>query len=269
MMIMTLKEILVHLDNTPRCRVRLDVAIALARQHNAHLSGLYATDSPYYSTHRAEDDPAVREAELLFRELTGRADIAADWTCAMAADPVVGFCDRLIRHAYYADLIVLGQGDTKTVNRSVPNHLPRKVAMGAGRPVLIIPNGGVFQSVGNRAVVAWRGGKASSRALHDAIPLLRHARAVSVVWVNPADGFETETTKLCAYLARHGINATVEKVRADDVGIGDVLLNEACDLEADLVVLGIVPQTRRGVADLGPVARHLLEHMTLPVLISG
>jgi nucleotide-binding universal stress UspA family protein len=266
---MTLKEILVHLDNTSRSRVRLEIAMALAGKHKAHLSGLYATDSPHYSSRRAEADPAVKESEILFRELTARAEIAADWSCAMAADPVVGFCDRLILHAYYADLTVLGQGDPKTLDRSIPKDLPGKVALGAGRPVLIIPNTGEFQSVGERVVVAWRGGKASSRALHDAIPFLRDARTVNVVRVNPADGLTADTGKLRTYLACHGIKAAVEEVKSEDIRIGDTLLNEACDLEADLIVLGIVPQVRRGVLGLGPVARHFLDHMTLPVLMSG
>lgn len=266
---MTMKKILVHLDHTPRSRIRLEIAIVLASKHQAHLSGLYATDSPYYSSRRAEADAAVFEAEKLFRELTSRAALSADWSCAVAADPVASFCDRIVQQAYYADLTILGQGELQTINHLVPHDLPEKVALGAGRPVLIIPNTGEYQSIGERVVVAWSGGKVSSRALHDAVPFLRHARTVKVIWVNPTDDFETDTGKLCAYLACHGIVAAAEKVRAEDLQVGDVLLNEACDLAADLVVLGIVPLIKRGNVVLGPVARHFLEHMTLPVLMAG
>ena len=40
---MSMKEILVHLDNTDRCQTRLDVAISLTITHQAHLTGVYAT----------------------------------------------------------------------------------------------------------------------------------------------------------------------------------------------------------------------------------
>ena len=37
---MSMKEILVHLDNTDRCQTRLDVAISLTLTHQAHLTGV-------------------------------------------------------------------------------------------------------------------------------------------------------------------------------------------------------------------------------------
>ena len=41
---MPLKDILVHLDASPRCATRLQLAVALARQHDAHLIGLHVID---------------------------------------------------------------------------------------------------------------------------------------------------------------------------------------------------------------------------------
>jgi hypothetical protein len=37
---MTYRSILVHLDASPRCALRTDIAIRLAREHGAHLLGL-------------------------------------------------------------------------------------------------------------------------------------------------------------------------------------------------------------------------------------
>ena len=42
---MPLKDILVHLDATPRCAARLELAARLARQHDAHLIGLHVIDT--------------------------------------------------------------------------------------------------------------------------------------------------------------------------------------------------------------------------------
>jgi nucleotide-binding universal stress UspA family protein len=38
---MARKDILVHIDNGPRCSIRLDAALGLAVKHGAHLVGLY------------------------------------------------------------------------------------------------------------------------------------------------------------------------------------------------------------------------------------
>jgi len=41
---MKLCDILVQLDASPRARIRLDLAVALARQHRAHLTALHVID---------------------------------------------------------------------------------------------------------------------------------------------------------------------------------------------------------------------------------
>ena len=43
---MALKDILVHLDTTPRCAVRMEIAARLAVQHGAHLTGVHVIDIP-------------------------------------------------------------------------------------------------------------------------------------------------------------------------------------------------------------------------------
>ncbi|NIN36209.1 MAG: universal stress protein [Gammaproteobacteria bacterium] len=62
--------------------------------------------------------------------------------------------------------------------------------------------------------------------------------------------------------------ASVDRLSVDDVHAGDVLLNQACDLGVDMVVLGVVAHKRLGKIGLGSVGKHFLEHMTIPVLMS-
>lgn len=262
---MALKEILVHLDHTPGCHARLEVAISLAQKHQAHLTGLYATDSPYHSPSRPGARAEVKKVETLFREGTARAGVSAAWRAVTAEESLVGITERVILHAYYSDLVVVGQADTGSGHRL----LSEQVALGSGRPVLIVPSKGEFKTVGERVMVAWRCGKASSRALNDALPLLKHARQVNVVRVNPQEDFETDVRNLRTYLEFHGIKSVANKLIAEDIRIGDLLLNQACDLGADLVVMGIFPSGRMGTSGSGPIARHFLEHMTIPVLMSG
>ena len=53
-----------------------------------------------------------------------------------------------------------------------------------------------------------------------------------------------------------------------DVGVGDAILNAASDYAADLLVIGAYGHSRMRELVLGGVTRHLLRHMTVPVLMS-
>jgi nucleotide-binding universal stress UspA family protein len=70
-------------------------------------------------------------------------------------------------------------------------------------------------------------------------------------------------------MIRNEIAATCRRVVAADLSAGNILLNQACDLGADLLVVGLFSRSRQGKVSLGPVGRHLLDSMTVPLLISG
>jgi len=265
---MALKAILVHLDNSPRSEQRLELAIDLAARHRAHLSGYFASATSGFSLAEGGlSDPGLRER---FRQQTAAAGVMADWIDSADVDPVtLPLVDKLILHSYYADLVIVGQPETVRASRGLPADFPERVALSSGRPVLVIPRLGEFTRVGERIMVAWRGGRSSSRALLDAVPLLRLAEHVSLVLVNPLDTSETETRNLSAYMIRNDIAATCRRVVAEDLSAGNILLNQACDLGADLLVVGLFSKRTRGKLSLGPVGRYLLDSMTIPLLISG
>ena len=236
---MPIKEILVHLDHNDRSQTQLNVAVSLALWHQAHLTGVYATSHPFSAGPRADSPSQFAEVESCFKQKTSAAGIAADWLCADATGLHAGVSERLLLQAYYADLVIVGQGGQSSSRRNSPADLPEQLALGAGRPVLVIPKSGEFKTVGQRILLAWRGGRASSSALNDAIPFLAQAKQVNLLMVNPGEHFEKQTLSLSAYLGHHGITAAVDKLSADDVHVGDILLNQACDLGSDMVVLGV------------------------------
>ncbi|HTH15475.1 MAG TPA: universal stress protein, partial [Magnetospirillum sp.] len=69
------------------------------------------------------------------------------------------------------------------------------------------------------------------------------------------------------HLSAHGITVTREVLAGEDIGIMDLLLSRAFDQGADLLVMGA-----HGGYHLpffkGAGTRHILKHMTLPVLMS-
>jgi nucleotide-binding universal stress UspA family protein len=62
--------------------------------------------------------------------------------------------------------------------------------------------------------------------------------------------------------------AEADSTVAADLAVGDVLLSRAADLGADLIVMGAYGHSRVREMVLGGVTRHILQHMTVPVLMS-
>ena len=53
-----------------------------------------------------------------------------------------------------------------------------------------------------------------------------------------------------------------------DIGVGNLLLSRAADLSIDLMVMGAYGHSRVREMVLGGATRHVLQSMTVPVLLS-
>jgi nucleotide-binding universal stress UspA family protein len=136
--------------------------------------------------------------------------------------------------------------------------------------VLIVPRYGVFGTVGERVLIAWNGSREATRAAHDALPLLKRATKVTVLSIDPDHDSQRRvpSADITLHLARHGVAAEADSTVALDIAVGDVLLSRAADLGADLIVMGGYGHSRVREMVLGGATRHLLQHMTVPVLMS-
>jgi nucleotide-binding universal stress UspA family protein len=284
---MRLKDILVHLDASERCAARVAVAAGLAVRHEAHLTGLYVIDVPppdmfygfpsaFLDLQRAEDivgrmhDSATAEAsrvEAAFRERLHRDGVEGEWR---VAEGVAG--ETVALHGRYADLIVLGQTDPRAPARRNVVDLPAATLMACGRPLLMVPFAGTFPVVGHDVLVGWNATAEAARALSDALPILRRARKVTVLSINPRHGIrgdgDVPAADIALHLARHGIHAEAAHTVATDIPEGDALLSYAADIGADLLVMGMYGHSRMREMVFGGVTRSLLTEMTIPVFMA-
>lgn len=276
---MALKDIVLHVDAADACRARTDVAIGLAARDDAHLTGLYvhprlmlpvgfAADLPpafiEAETRRMNDEAARAQAE--FESACKQAGVHGEWraTHGEAADALIG-------HGRYADLVVVGQSNTDDP-QSVRPGVPDDVVIACGRPVLVVPWIGAARVPGQNVVVAWNASRESARAVNDALPILRTAEQVSVL-VLDVDGDSTESVDMpgadiTLHLARHGVRAEAQHIKAGGVDVGNLLLSRVADNGADLIVMGAYGHSRLREWLLGGVTRELLEHMTVPVMLA-
>jgi len=268
---MNFKDILVHIDNRPICASRLKVAIELARQQQARLTGLYVIPHPYFASHHVDPQQLANEAQKRFETSVAEARVEAEWICVDSLKSGLDMAQAITLQAHYRDLLIISQTDLEAPDRTIPPDLPERAVLGAGRPVLIIPYAGEFKALGRRVMLAWRGGPESSRAVHDSMPLLRQAdlaRVLSVQGPGGDESFKAHNADICRHLIHYGINASGEKLTTAGLSVGDLILNRCADEGIDLLVMGAFAQSRRGHQTLGEVGRYLLEYMTVPVLMS-
>lgn len=254
---MNLADILVVLDRSPAADVRLELAISYALKHGARLSGII------YGERDSTALPWQEELATLFIEKCEELDINARW-CGQGMR-------NLIHLAHASDLIVVGQSDERG-GSALPADLPERLVLSSGRPVITVPYTGRFIPRCERILIAWSDGRESTRALHDAMPLLRKAQKVhlvNLVTENSAiNGAEERLQEIVDHLCLAGIRCKGEMILSIDFPPGDMLLNRACEERSDLLVMGAYKSGGNGKAVLGQAAKHILKQMTLPVLMS-
>ncbi|MBM3346253.1 MAG: universal stress protein [Betaproteobacteria bacterium] len=275
---MSYKTILVHVDNGKRCAARLDVATRMARRFDAHLVGLNALTALRLPTYAAAEAGAVlieaqqrsfaeqsRRAKQLFDNATGSAGLSKTEWRASEADAV----DAVTLHARYADLIVLSQPNAADEG-GVEDDFAERVVLACGRPVLMIPFADSFKSTGERVLVAWNATREATRALTDALPMLRDANEVKVIAINPeeSDHGAVPAADISLFLARHGVRAEAVIDHGNDIDVGNELLSRAADFNSDLIVMGAYGHSRMRELIMGGATRTIITSMTVPVLLS-
>ena len=277
---MKLCDILVHIDQSPRALMRLDIAAELARQHGAHLTALQVIDVALPVMAMGDGGGGAVIAELMEQmrqsALAAGVKLKVAFEAALAREGIMGEWRQvegttqeiLALHGRYADLLVLGQDDPESDSAG----LLEAMVFDCGQPVLAIPFAGSFKTIGKRVLVGWNASRDASRALHDALPLIAKAETATVFLANPKRGLgghgEEPGADIARHLARHGMKVEVAMAIADDVPDSALLLNHASDMGADLLVMGAYGHSRLREFILGGMTRSLLREMTVPVLLS-
>jgi nucleotide-binding universal stress UspA family protein len=272
---MAIKDVLVHLDETPASERRLQAALALAAACNAQLSALYLIAEPFLPGMGGRHLPAEllrehlahaeAEAEAVLASARAEAERqGVSLTVLRASGPLDRLPQLLARHARCTDLTIVGQADL-AAHGVDDTALIEAAFMDSGRPALVIPRAGATVLPPQCVIVAWDGSREAARAANDAIPLLQAAELVLVVDARGA--IDHPGAELVAHLVRHAVKAELRQV-ASSGGIAEALLAQANAEAADLVVMGGYGHSRLREMMLGGTTRSMLEQMTLPVLFS-
>ncbi|MCW7541129.1 universal stress protein [Aquabacterium sp. A7-Y] len=273
---MSYQTVLVHLDDTPRCSLRVQLAAQLALLHGSHLVGIAPTGLVNLPAEVGSDILQQQQVELgqNATRLTDRfalevqgAGLSSFEASIVENEPL----PAVVMRGRCCDLVVVGATDPEVRRQLAAKDFPVQVVLETGRPVLLIPHKGEFETLGQRVIVGWSPGRETARALSDALPFLKQATEVHLLFIDVGDDPGREARQQLqwadASLRRHGITAHTE-VLIRDVDPGQALLAAVGDRKADLLVMGGYGHSRMAEFVFGGTTRTVLARMAVPVLMS-
>jgi nucleotide-binding universal stress UspA family protein len=277
---MGLKDILVYLDGAQAAKARVAFALALAKEHGAHLIGsafaptallpLYGADAGFADMSEVLENVKTQATNVLaaFEASAKEAGVPAQSRLMQGISEE--FPHDFAQAARHVGLTLLGQprdGDPLVGQYA----LVERCLFASGRPVIIVPAAEGKRGIKETVVAAWDGSAEASRAINDALMFLRAASRV-ILLVGVVSGQDGEraipTDDMIAHLKRHGVAAEVIRVKISESGIGISLLSAAKELGAGLMVMGAFHHSRWREFILGGVTLTVLEAATVPLFMA-
>lgn len=260
-------------------RTALQVATALAGEHKAQVDVLvgisavsplaagwdYMPASPHDTVSGAVKEAAEAMAEdalEMLADTPGAVRLASSFW-------MTPYEQTLAEGARTTDLVVLGR---RAEPIDTDDRLFASTLLGAGRPVMLVPDGAAGQPGFRRVAIAWRPTPEANRALNDAIPLLQGASSVEIAHLAGApastDIVDAEEDALLAHLDRHGVQARFHRPARTLASKGERILEFAREMSANLIVAGGYGHAKVLEQVLGGVTRTLLRRSPVPVFFS-
>ncbi len=142
----------------------------------------------------------------------------------------------------------------------------------SGRPVLLLPPGATAFPEAKRVMICWDASVEASKAVREAIGLMKKAERVDAVLVDPVPSFDGHGPEpgadLAAYLGRHGIETVVHRLPKEGKDTGDMLRRTAGDLGSDLMVMGGFGHSRLRERIFGGTTTNMMKNLAVPVLMA-
>jgi nucleotide-binding universal stress UspA family protein len=274
-----LKDIVVNLTVGTARDPAADYAVSIAKTFGAHLAGVAFAYEPVLPAimgadipdsvieeQREDNEKAANVAVARFEAAAGPAGISHH--SRMVTASLAGAAETFGKIARQFDLSVVGQSERNKVG---PEELIVEGALfGSGRPTIVVP---YSQKAGiklDRVVVCWNGGRTAARAMADAMPLLKQAKAVEVLIVGTDAGKTDEPSgaEIGQHLARHQLKVEVKHIAAGNLKVSGAILAYAAENATDLLVMGGYGHSRLREFILGGTTRGVLKAMTVPTLMS-
>ncbi|MDH3702904.1 MAG: universal stress protein [Alphaproteobacteria bacterium] len=287
---MSIRSVLVPFFTSPKSDDALRVAASIAKRFAAHVHVVHGEvtdpeifvhlEDPLMTTYQEELAQTLENrSQDYLREVMGQFDAAmkeldvplvdavnaaalpgVTWeTCSDPEWEVIAMTGAVY------DLVVVG-GPAAHNEMAVVNLCAESALFRCGRPLLLtVPDAPV--SVGARVLIGWNQSAQSGRAVTAAMPFLRSADAIRVVAIETGSKKGPSPEALAQNLGLHGVQAEIKKLTPDYRDVGEAILDEAKEFDADLVVMGAYSHSRLRELIFGGVTGHILTNADRPILM--
>ena len=255
-------------------------AFLVGQQHQAQVRGLLVQrahlDVPFRGEYVEPDvmrrvvDAARKEREELRKRASGTFHELAGQFPAVEAEFSVTEGDVAANAAHEArlsDLCILASGAGSANGEG--DELRDAALFRSGRPVLLVPHGGVAANSFERVVIAWKESVEAARAVAAAQPFLMNATQVHLVTVGDGDEAATSLQDVEQYLQLHYAEVRSELLRKrGGKEVSDILQHKAEVLGGAVLVMGAFSRWRWREQLFGGVTDSVLREARVPIVMA-
>lgn len=282
-----IRTILAPIEADGRGGSILAYATTLAFQHNAHVEVLHCrprrsasvltgTPVPRFLKQRVEEGAAgVADAEERamraqyehFARVLNLQVVQDDVESGPSTSwhEITGSLPEVIKErGLLADLIVVAKPNRDQTLGVTTVHA---ALFNTGTPVLMCPAVSKRpDSLGETIAVAWNGSIQAARAMALTVPLMKRAKALTILTAGREEPHGAKAEDLKRYLARRGIDAEVERISPG--GKVAAALMERCDaIGADLMIMGAYSESHEREAIFGGNSQRIVDKADIPVVM--
>ena len=257
----------------------IDYAVSVAETFGAHVEGMSFVYQPVVTSmaygaipadviswQRQEGERQVAAAFEQFSTAAKNAGVSFGTQSFQAVPGTAGDVFGEVARRY--DMTIVGQPDPEKPN--FDDVAVEGALFGSGRPMIVVPYIHQGPIKLDRVAVCWDGSRAAARAIGDAMPILKKAKAVDIVMVTKerAKSDDVPGADLATHLARHNLPVELHRLSAGNMDVFYTILSYVADAGTDFIVMGGYGHSRLREFVLGGVTRGILKSLTLPALMS-
>lgn len=241
------------------CEVRVSVPSSPLGSSLLNVSAMVANEAKKSATN-------VQESLAAFEKLADAEGVLKDCItekCLTSEVPGV-----IIDYARLRDMTIIPLQESD----GIESWFAESLIFESGRPVIVLPESKTWsRRVGiDTVIVAWDFSRNASRAVFDAMPILKKAKRVYILTVTNEKKIDTKRSgaELAKYLAGHGVNVSLDVVDAAGRRVDEVFAAQVALRDANLLVMGAYGHSRLRELVLGGATRAVLSQPIVPTFLS-